>query len=513
MADDSMLDVSFLAGFLIFIFLLITWYRSGDSQLNALSTVGFSDPILSYLSAFRCNILGGTLMIKEGYEKFKPGLFKIPTFKRWMVLPTSSELIEDVRKAPDHMLSVNEAFKEFLQMDYTLNYLNEQDMYHKDVIRSKMTRNITTTFDQVEDELQMALREWIPTTGNEWVRVAIIPALQRIICRISNRVFVGNPLYFSVDFVNSALVISMFPRPLKRPMVEERFTKMEESGDTWNDAPDIIVAHAMETQDDMLMWLMSEAKGVERSLEGLARRMLLLNFASIRATSFTVTQVLYRLLSHPQYIEPLRQEIEAAVAEEGWTKTGMDKMQNLDSFLREIQRIDGLGLGSAVSSLCNAVVDVCRSSDVISSRMTAIHIFEWRDHPAGAVHSSGEIYANPEEFDGLRFSKLRDKEGDVLSTAHRAVTTSSEMVAFGFGRHAWRVFKTTPVSHLKQLEHRLTYSPGRFFAVNEIKALLAHIIMTYDFRFDEGKGAPPHLCAGLFRSPRNADILFRKRQK
>jgi hypothetical protein len=51
-------------------------------------------------------------------------------------------------------------------MDYTLNYLNEQDMYHKDVIRSKMTRNITTTFDQVEDELQMALREWIPTTGN-----------------------------------------------------------------------------------------------------------------------------------------------------------------------------------------------------------------------------------------------------------------------------------------------------------------------------------------------------------
>jgi Cytochrome P450 len=298
----------------------------------------------------------------------------------------------------------------------------------------------------------------------------------------------------------------------------------------------------METQDDMLMWLMSEAKGVERSLEGLARRMLLLNFASIRATSFvssqatiwlaplnpylcivqTVTQVLYRLLSHPQYIEPLRQEIEAAVAEEGWTKTGMDKMQNLDSFLREIQRIDGLGLGSAVSSLCNAVVDVCRSSDVISSRITAIHIFSngvtippgtLVAFPHSAVHSSGEIYANPEEFDGLRFSKLRDKEGDVLSTAHRAVTTSSEMMAFGFGRHAWRGFKTTPVSHLKQLEHRLTYSPGRFFAVNEIKALLAHIIMTYDFRFDEGKGAPPHLCAGLFRSPRNADILFRKRQK
>jgi len=39
------------------------------------------------------------------------------------------------------------------------------------------------------------------------------------------------------------------------------------------------------SQNDMLMWLMSEAKGVERSLEGVARRLLLLNLASIHATS------------------------------------------------------------------------------------------------------------------------------------------------------------------------------------------------------------------------------------
>ena len=35
----------------------------------------------------------------------------------------------------------------------------------------------------------------------------------------------------------------------------------------------------------MLMWLMSEAKGIERSLEGLARRMLVINFAAIHTTS------------------------------------------------------------------------------------------------------------------------------------------------------------------------------------------------------------------------------------
>ncbi len=33
------------------------------------------------------------------------------------------------------------------------------------------------------------------------------------------------------------------------------------------------------------MWLMNEAKGVENSLDGLARRMLAVNFAAIHTTS------------------------------------------------------------------------------------------------------------------------------------------------------------------------------------------------------------------------------------
>jgi hypothetical protein len=41
----------------------------------------------------------------------------------------------------------------------------------------------------------------------------------------------------------------------------------------------------LDPQNDMLMWLMSEAKGVERSLEGVARRLLMVNFASIHTTS------------------------------------------------------------------------------------------------------------------------------------------------------------------------------------------------------------------------------------
>ncbi|KAH9976987.1 hypothetical protein BJV74DRAFT_781371, partial [Russula compacta] len=55
--------------------------------------------------------------------------------------------------------------------------------------------------------------------------------------------------------------------------------------------------------------------------------------------------------------------------------------------------------------------------------------------------------------------------------------------------------------------------PGRFLAVNEIKALLAYVIVTYEFKLMEGKGVPRELRMGLFRSPRSTDILFKKRQK
>jgi cytochrome P450 len=53
-----------------------------------------------------------------------------------------------------------------------------------------------------------------------------------------------------------------------------------------------------------------------------------------------LTQTLYRLLAHPEYIEPLRQEVDAVIAKEGWTKAGMDKMHKIDSFARESLRID-----------------------------------------------------------------------------------------------------------------------------------------------------------------------------
>ena len=56
-------------------------------------------------------------------------------------------------------------------------------------------------------------------------------------------------------------------------------------------------------------------------------------------------------------------------------------------------------------------------------------------------------------------------------------------------------------------------SPGRFFAVNEIKALLAHVLMTYDVKLKDTDEFPPEMYfAGLVSANTKAKVLFRKRK-
>ncbi|KAH9984968.1 cytochrome P450 [Russula vinacea] len=434
MLDESTVG---LTGFLVLV------------SLYALPTIGFNDPILSYLSAFRYNFGNGALILKQGYEKTKP------------VVPSGLELIEEVMKAPDTAMAVLEPL-----LDHNHLRFFKRDT-PSSVVRSKLTRNIAATFDQVHEELVGALKDCIPTTGQEWVKVSIMPTVQRIVCRASSRVLVATyatpikgrdhdyqtlVINCIANLIKSGFLISCFPKFLKpivarlicrapthvrqtmefiRPIVEERSAKMKEFGENWDDAP-----------SDMLMWLMSEAKGVERSLEAWARRLLMLNFAFFNCQSHIDTdihQTLYRLLAHPEYIELLRQEVEAVVAEEGWTKAGMDKMHKIDSF-----GMNRLALGPFTFS--NGVT---------------IPAGTFFGLPVDSVHMDEEIYPN-----------------------------AQNLMAFAFRS-----------------------CPGRFLAANEVKALLAHILVTYDIKFEEGNGVPRERRFASFRAPRNANILFRKRRR
>lgn len=67
------------------------------------------------------------------------------------------------------------------------------------------------------------------------------------------------------------------------------------------------------------------------------RRILLIDFLN---PIQVLTQALYDLVIHPEYTEELREEIASVVGEDGWTKTALQKMRKLDSFLKESHRLN-----------------------------------------------------------------------------------------------------------------------------------------------------------------------------
>ena len=61
----------------------------------------------------------------------------------------------------------------------------------------------------------------------------------------------------------------------------------------------------------------------------------------------------------------------------------------------------------------------------------------WITAPSSAIYMDEEIYSNPKHFDGFRFWKLSDLDGDPAEKKHQASSTSPEHLVWGFGRHAW----------------------------------------------------------------------------
>ncbi|KAK4898027.1 hypothetical protein LTR27_004412 [Elasticomyces elasticus] len=119
--------------------------------------------------------------------------------------------------------------------------------------------------------------------------------------------------------------------------------------------------------------------------------------------------------------------------------------------------------------------------------------------PAGSrimlvpAYDDPNVFEHPDVFDPYRFLREREKPGQQHSWQH--VSTSAHHTAFGLGKHA---------------------CPGRFFASNEIKIVMAHMLMKYDWRLDgdmpqnvEFQGAmmtPPHVMVQLRRRREEIDI-------
>ncbi|KZT66093.1 cytochrome P450 [Daedalea quercina L-15889] len=481
------------------LYALASRVRPNWRSLAHIPTVGGPPfPILSYIGTVRF-FSRATELLEEGYSKHKDGLFKHAEAGRgWRVVVCSPKLIEDVRKASEDQLSFRAATNEALQASYTIGPSVQRNPYHVQVIRANLTTNesLSGIFSDMFDEMIHAFEKLIPVT-DDWTCINAHETVIDIICRTSNRIFVGLPLCrnegycelnkrFTFDLFIGGLIVNWFPKVFKptavrlltnvpngicrgsnylRGIIEERLE--HEPGEKWEDKP-----------NDMLQWLIDGAQGEERSVHALVKRMLVVNFAAIHTTSITFTQALLLLAAHPEHLPALREEVEAAVREEGWTKAALNRMRRVDSFLRETQRFAGLG---AISMARKALQDFTFSDGTFIPAGTFV------DAPSHSLHHDGRIYKNPHIFDPFRFASSSDE-----GTRYQMVATSTDYIPFGHGRHA---------------------CPGRFFVAIELKTMLAHIAVTYDIKLERAGDPPLGRWIGASLVPdRKAEVLFRKRR-
>jgi cytochrome P450 len=95
--------------------------------------------------------------------------------------------------------------------------------------------------------------------------------------------------------------------------------------------------------NDACEWMEEVAKGRPYDPSVIQ---LTFSFSAIHTTGDLITQVLVDLCTYSEYIEPLRQEIRAVVAEHGWTKTTIYNLALMDSFVKESQRLKPPAMGT-----------------------------------------------------------------------------------------------------------------------------------------------------------------------
>ncbi|KAI0684429.1 cytochrome P450 [Earliella scabrosa] len=499
MADsDSWQFFSALAAVLLAAYFV----RRHLDPLRSIPTIGPSAPLISYLGAIRY-IFDLEGMLREGYKKYYGTLFKVSMLDGWLVVFTGPKLIDELRRSPDEELSSVEGTAEVLQLRHTLGP-GVDDQFHVAVVRDKLTRNLAALYPDVLDEITVAFNEYIPAKEDEWVDICIFPIAQKVIARASNRVIVGLPrcrdqtyLDVAVNFTNdvfiSSFIINLFPdfmksfvgkaipmvsknknilMPMVIPMLQERQRMMDTHGDDWEAKP-----------RDMLQWLLEEARAKGTPFDNVVEKVLLVNFGAIHTSSGAFTHALYNLAAHPQYIQPLRDEVEAVIAEDGWSKLSLQKMRKLDSFLKESMR---LADGSLLNLFRKAVKDVTLSDGTRIPKGTLVAA------AAITAHSDDARYTDPLVFDPFRFARMREG-GAEEAVKHQLVNTSVDFITFGHGKHA---------------------CPGRFFAANELKTMMAFLVLNYDVRFAEEGKRPANIRFGPADLPsHNAKVMFRKRQR
>nr|VWP01042.1 Protein transport protein sec31 [Ganoderma boninense] len=389
-----------------------------------------------------------------------------------MVIVSGPKMIEDIRRRPEYELSFTQAVEALLQYKYNVGPKMRDDPYHLAVVKEKLqNRTLANIIPDMSDQKVLPL---------EWVSMDVSSSAFKLVTR-NNEEYVDLSVQFALEINQAGRTLRMFPDVLKpvAALFINRAVKRTSNLTMLRLRPTIrkrIAATMREKEkdrfyrpNDALQWIIDKAVTRHETDIDITERLLLLNLAASHTSSSSLMQVLYHLAERPELLGPLREEIEGAIAAEGWTMPSFARMWKLDSVLRESQRYNGFNLASLVRI---ALKDVVLENGMLIPKGTILGA------PAHPMHNDDAHFPNADS-----------------AARHQFASTSAEYLPFGHGHLA---------------------CPGRHFASNQLKAVLSHIILNYDLKLPEAERGKPRRPPNEYLSlavlpPTGGTILVRKR--
>ncbi|KAL8737236.1 MAG: hypothetical protein Q9181_001890 [Wetmoreana brouardii] len=361
-----------------------------------------------------------------------------------------------------------------------------------------------------------------------WRTLKVYDSLQEIILPAMSRIFFGLPLGRDPKYLTAfrryvlamgigTLVIGQLPRYFKGllvplfnvplwyyreksmkalvPMVERQLIESRDAK-----------ANAVEEKYDLISQSgrVSAKLGSIRNVADskmLAEWILLLGFAALSSTIIQASNILLDIVSctkETQAYGILREEAAASLkTDEDWNNPAVFRRFILsDSAIRESLRYHPI----LIKGLTKEVI---RSEGLSLPDGTHIPQGGWLGIPVLGLHMDDRFYPNPGKYDPFRWAKLKmereaaqnkeDSEGERnrASIKDYAGQPTSTYVGFGYGRHA---------------------CPGRWFAVQLLKILLAYLTLNYDI---EPTGPMPKttVIGDAALPPISASVRIRRRRQ
>lgn len=229
------------------------------------------------------------------------------------------------------------------------------------------------------------------------------------------------------------------PRRILKPLVERRRAAQAEALARGEEPP---------VFDDAMGWFEKEYGTNYDPVNA----QITLSTVAIDTTTDLLQEAMLQIARHPEIVQPLRDEVVEVLGKQGLQKTALYNLKLMDSALKEAQRLKPILIGIRRSALAD--VELSNGFVIRRGQKIVVDTTNMWD---------GSVYEDPARFDPYRFVRWRgDPERENI--AH-LVSTSALHLGFGHGAHA---------------------CPGRFFAANEVKIALAHLLMKYDWKLPEG---------------------------